>query len=331
MNLCRVSRATAYRELTALCEIAMLVKSGTVWGGAESTRLICKRVEVRSQSTMNHHLDNESKPRVENSPLEEDQPYVCKFREINENFLNLLPNLEIYIPTVAQLNDPLEGVLSEGYATDFSPLPTNSDVESYLHRVGVYSVSIHRKSWHASNFLPMWTSYANNHKGVCMVFKRKPLQDERFKWVNVDYVTHRDNDRGEQARRITPPTFTQDSFGNAQAKLSKKYDYWQHERELRLIAQPGSTGRQAMDQFFELNAMVFGFSAEQPDILKVLNQLPDDTKEKLLMGDDMGIFRANKPQPMKDGFGRLQQVNPPENIKPLLGLKKRLSFEWGAA
>ena len=59
-----------------------------------------------------------------------------------------------------------------------------------------------------------------------MVFKRKPLTDERFKWVKVEYVTHRDNDRGEQARRITPPTFTQDLFGNAQAKLAKKYDYW---------------------------------------------------------------------------------------------------------
>lgn len=233
---------------------------------------------------------------VENSPLEEDHPYVCKFRDINdENFLNLLPEMEIYIPTVAQLNDPLEGVLSEGYSTHCSPLPNNSDVESYLHRVGVYSVSIHRKSWHASNFLPMWTSYANNHKGVCMVFKRKPLHDERFKWVKVEYVTHRDNDRGEQARRIRPPKLTQDLFGNAQAKLAKKYDYWQHERELRLIAEPGCTGHQALDQFFELHAMVFGFSAKQADILKVLNQLPDVAKQKLMHTENAGIYQVVKP------------------------------------
>lgn len=28
VNLCRVSRATAYRELTALCEMGVLVKTG---------------------------------------------------------------------------------------------------------------------------------------------------------------------------------------------------------------------------------------------------------------------------------------------------------------
>lgn len=285
---------------------------------------------------------------VETSPIEEDYPYVCKFREINENFLSLLPNLEIYIPTVEQLNDPLEGVLTEGYSISHDHLltlehePTESQVNAfssalnahkksvtdYLQKVGVYSVSIHKQNWHRSNFLPMWASYANHHTGVCMVFKRKPLSDERFKWVKVEYVTHQDNYRGGQARRITPPTFTQDLFGNAQAKLSEKYDYWQHERELRLIAQPGTTGRQAMGQFFDLHAMVFGFSTKQTDILKVLNLLPDDTKEKLMRADDMGIFRVIKPQPIQENH--LPPVLPLENLWPLLGLMPGLSFEWGA-
>ena len=262
-------------------------------------------------------------------PIEEDHPYVCKFRDINdEKFLSLLPNLKIYIPTVEQLNDPLEGVLTEGYLWGSNPPPIKNEVESYLQRVGVYSVSMYKQNWHASNFLPMWASYANNHAGVCMVFKRKPLNDERFKWVQVEYVTHRDNDRGEQPRRITPPTFTQDLFGNAQAKLARKYDYWQHERELRLIAEPGYTGHQAMDQFFELHAVVFGFSAEKTDILKVLNQLPNDTKEKLMRADHMGISRVNKPQPMHvDRHPPLQAL---EKIMPLLWLTPKLSFEWGA-
>lgn len=279
---------------------------------------------------------------VEIFSIEEDHPYVCKFRDINdEKFLSLLPNLKIYIPTVEQLNDPLEGVLTEGYLWGCNPPPVKNEVESYLQRVGVYSVSMYKQNWHASNFLPMWASYANNHAGVCVVFKRKPLRDERFKWVKVEYVTHRDNDRGEQPRRITPPTFTQDLFGNAQAKLAKKYDCWQHERELRLIAEPGYTGHQAMDQFFELHAMVFGFSAKQTDILKVLDQLPDDTKEKLMRADHMGISRVNKPQPMHadrpSPLLALEKLQPLLRLKPrlkfvrsLLGLKPRLSFEWGA-
>ena len=41
--------------------------------------------------------------------------------------------------------------------------------------------------------------------------------------------------------------------------------------------------------------MVFGFSAKQTDILRVLNQLPDDAKEPLMRKDDRGIFRVNKP------------------------------------
>jgi hypothetical protein len=319
----------AYRELTALCEIGVVVMTGTVWGARYQLGSVASesKHEVNQRSIIIWKMSQSM--RVENSPLEEDHPCVCKFRDMNENFLNLLPKLEIYIPTVAQLNDPLEGVLTEGYLWDCNPPPVKSDVESYLQRVGVYSVSIYKRNWHASNFLPMWVSYANNHTGVCMVFKRKPLQDERFKWVNVDYVTHRVNYRGEQPQRITPPTFTHDLFGYAQAKLSKKYDYWQHERELRLIAQPGSTGRQAMDQFFELHAMVFGFSAKQADILKVLNQLPDDTKEKLMREDDMEISRTYKPQLMKEGHP--PPAKPTENIKPLLGLKPKLSFEWGAA
>lgn len=249
--------------------------------------------------------------RVENSPLEEEHPYVCKFRHSNENFLNLLPKLEIYIPTVAQLNDPLEGVLTEGYSWGCNPPPVKSDVESYLQRVGVYSVSVYRKSWHASNFLPMWASYANNHRGVCMVFKRKPLQDERFKWVKVEYVTHRDTDRSEQPRRITPPTFDHDLFGNAQAKLSKKYGYWQHERELRLIAKPECTGLQAMDQFFELHAMVFGFSAEQEGILKVINQLADEAKQELMHAENAGIHQVVKPD---SEF----MIRPLKNLRELL-------------
>lgn len=250
---------------------------------------------------------------VANAVFEEDHSYVCKFREINEKFLSLLPKLEIYIPTVAQLNDPLEGVLTEGYAVSCNPPLVKSDVESYLQTVGVYSVSIHKQKWHGSNFLPMWASYANNHTGVCLVFKRKPITDKRFKWVKVEYVTHQHNLTSEQPQRLTPPTFTQDLFGNAQVKLAMKYDYWQHERELRLIAQPECTGRQAMEQFFELHALVFGFSAERADILKVLNKLPDEAKHKLMNSEDTGIYQVFKPD-------SLFMIRPLENMRDFLKL-----------
>lgn len=178
---------------------------------------------------------------AEKSLSDNEFTYVCKFRGINENLLNLLPNMEIYIPTVAQLNDPLEGALVEGFSLGleqlanleaestesligehFSALNTfKKSVTEYLQKVGVYSVSIHRKGWHASNFLPMWASYANEHKGVCLVFKRKPLTDERFTWVKVNYVTQPHNYSGSHPQHFLPDAFTQDFFANAQLKLSK--------------------------------------------------------------------------------------------------------------
>jgi hypothetical protein len=270
---------------------------------------------------------------VEKSLSDNEFTYVCKFRAINENLLNLLPNLEIYIPTVAQLNDPLEGALAEGFSLDLEQ-PPNLEVEStessigehfselsmfkkrvteYLQEVGVYSVSIHRKRWHASNFLPMWASYANEHKGVCMVFKRKPLTDERFKWVKVDYVTHPHNYSGSHPQHFLPDAFTQDFFANAQLKLSKKYDYWRHEHELRLIAQPGCTGHQQMDQFFDLHALVFGFSTNTEDVLKLLNKLPDEAKHKLMNSEDAGIYQVVKPD-------SLFTIRPLKNMRQLLKL-----------
>jgi hypothetical protein len=94
---------------------------------------------------------------------------------------------------------------------------------------------------------------------------------------------------------LQPPQFNPDLFGTAQAKLAKKYDYWQYERELRLVAQPECTGYQPMDKFFDLHALVFGFKVEPEDILRVLNQLPDDLKQTLLNSSDRGIFQVIKP------------------------------------
>ena len=38
VNLCRVSRASAYRELTALCGLGVLVQTGTGTGTGRGTR-----------------------------------------------------------------------------------------------------------------------------------------------------------------------------------------------------------------------------------------------------------------------------------------------------
>ncbi len=243
-----------------------------------------------------------------------DYNYVCKFRSMDsEDFLKLLPSMEIYIPTVAELNDPLEGALTDGYVFSDELLPTKIEIDAYLKEVGVYSVSIHKKKWHASNFLPMWAAYGNNHKGVCMVFKRKPLIDDRYKWVEMDYQTHPHNYEGANPQSIKPPRFTQDMFLNAQVELSKKYDYWKYEREFRLIAKPGCAGIQPMSLFFELHALVFGYKSEDVDIHNLLNKLPKEVRHRLMIENDVGIFRVEKP-------------NSQFLVRPLRNLRHKLEF-----
>lgn len=243
---------------------------------------------------------------TENTHSEKSCSYVCKFRRIDERSLKLLSDREIYIPTVAEVNDPLEGIMTEGLLFANTAASTGEeffndtaqaveDMKSYLPTVGIYCVSEHKKKWHSSNFLPMWASYADDHQGVCIVFQRKPLADARFKWVSVEYVTHPHNYRASHPQMMQPPQFNPDLFGTAQAKLAKKYDYWQYERELRLVAQPECTGYQPMDKFFDLHALVFGFKAEPEDILRVLNQLPDDLKQILMSSSDRGVFQVIKP------------------------------------
>lgn len=238
--------------------------------------------------------------------------YFCKFRSMDsEDFLKLLPSMDIYIPTVAQLNDPLEGALTAGYMFADELLPTKTEIDSYIKKVGVYSVSIHKQIWHASNFLPMWASYGNGHKGVCMVFKRKPLDDDRYKWVEMHYQTHPHNHEGANPQSIKPPQFTRDMFLNAQVELSRKYDYWKHEREWRLITKPGSAGIQPMSLFFELHALVFGYMSEDTDILKLLNKLPSEVQQRLMTDNDVGIFKVEKPSSQFP-------------LKPLSNLRHRL-------
>jgi hypothetical protein len=48
----------------------------------------------------------------------------------------------------------------------------------------------------------------------------------------------------------------------------------------------------------------------------VLNQLPNETKEKLLKADGMGIFQVIDPHPMRAHWE--PQISPLKDLRPLL-------------
>lgn len=223
-----------------------------------------------------------------------ENPYVCKFRKIDERLLSLLNKYQIYIPKVKELNDPLEGILTEGYGFSEKTLPRQVIID-YLENVGVYSVSRHKQKSHLSNFLPMWALYADNYQGVCLVFKRKAIMDPRFKWLDIEYVPHRDNHTEDRPFTVSPPIFNENCFENAQKKLAKKFNYWDHEREARLITTPECTGFQSIDDFFELHALVFGFNTSQKDFNAVLESLPNNALKNLMESEKNGIFQVEHP------------------------------------
>jgi len=68
-----------------------------------------------------------------------------------------------------------------------------------------------------------------------------------------------------------------------------------------------------MDQFFDLHALVFGFSTNIEDVLKLLNKLPDEAKQKLMNSEDEGIYQVVKPD-------SLFTIRPLKNMRQLLRL-----------
>jgi len=171
----------------------------------------------------------------------------------------LLENNQFYLSPVDQLNDPFECVVIpsvEATPEDarkrfekFSRLPELNDIdyenlkEEFASNINYRKCSMqlkHRKeridtgiccfagSAHAESL--MWSHYADNHKGVCLLFDATSLQldknNAKLNILKVDYP--------EMYPQVN--FISDDLWKIVKAKFSTKESCWEYEVEYRVIA-----------------------------------------------------------------------------------------------
>lgn len=98
---------------------------------------------------------------------------LYKYRGINEHTKRIFTHSELFFSSVESLNDPFDGQLSpsdyvDGLNSDIAGILRESDkfiqYAASAKRKGVLSMS------KRSDSIPMWTHYADEHRGICLGF-----------------------------------------------------------------------------------------------------------------------------------------------------------------
>lgn len=153
--------------------------------------------------------------------VEKQKNSVFKYKSINgqiEYLLDILYNKKIYLPTIKELNDPMEGVgklyfsyAGSGYYAGTSRLP--SIYEETLSEYRILSLSEDNDNW------VMWSHYADCFKGICLEFSNSGALSNIEK---VNYIDEYEEIFCESDEDI-------------RATLRNKTKDWAYENEWRLI------------------------------------------------------------------------------------------------
>lgn len=203
---------------------------------------------------------------------------LIKFFTYNEYLLESLTNVTLYFSNVSNFNDPFEGVFRYKIYED-----DNRFKNFYLHEFGgnpallnyflqnkkEFEEKLNRTfKWKFENNgvccfsdeikktdILMWSNYADNHKGICLIFNDKIrflFKDEKTSNIivgepsgpyKIQYIK-KYLDEYPDARELTVNTF-----------LTSKFNIWENEKEFRFIS--GSNG----NHFFykeSLEEVIFG-------------------------------------------------------------------------
>lgn len=195
-----------------------------------------------------------------------------KHQEIFERDLKLLSEDKIYVPTVAQLNDPSEAIVDDSQLhlvfELFSPLARESmlrvedayaNFRKHIQTAGIYSLS------KTSVSELMWAYYANGHNGYAIVFDTDVL----FKSLNggtrfadihafdVKYVN--------SIPQIDVSILSKkNSVETIQHFIGCKSMSWKHEQEYRLVFDKG--GEIKHIDYRAIKGFIFGYLMPEDDI-----------------------------------------------------------------
>ena len=214
----------------------------------------------------------------------------CDGKDVFERDLDLLSRDAIYIPTVAQLNDPAEAFVDDSIfkvqlqlfkklgAKDSIRLVENSFKSFYesIRLSGIYSLS--KK---IDNEL-MWAYYASGHTGYAIIFDTDVLAKsfDRGKWggmyeIDVNY-----------SKKLPKFDITRLSRGNdvtvaLSCFVGNKSEAWAHEEEHRLVFDKG--GRSLVIDYRAIKGFVFGCRMKDEDIDYVM---------KTFTGRDLDYYKV---------------------------------------
>lgn len=151
----------------------------------------------------------------------EKEKYFYKYKSVEnmEHLLDIIVHNRFYLPSVKDLNDPMEGLYTilNRYAGSsyYSGTPVRNNIfEDELSKYGILSLTTE------SDNIVMWSHYANNFNGVCIGIKSDNLL-EKVKQVNYSGIE--DEEKGLSLEENTV---------NA---LLKKHPGWSYENEWRII------------------------------------------------------------------------------------------------
>ena len=238
--------------------------------------------------------------------LNQNESLLFKFSPINLNLIRTLVNSQIWGSAFNKLNDPFEGkfeieemklpseaILSSFYKDNKSynyssesiskrinkikKSPSNfyKDLEAdlrlkFLNRIKIACFSL------IYNEILMWSHYANEHKGVCLLFDKKilinsdSLEKENFE---IDYIDEKKvlyEKRDNLKINFEYDEVLQAEVENFDEIVFKKLDCWKYEKEYRILAMERSyKASDGININFNKNALcgvIFGEKCSFADI-----------------------------------------------------------------
>ena len=213
----------------------------------------------------------------------------CEGKDVFERDIDLLSRDTIYIPTVAQLNDPAEAFVDDSIfkvqlqlfkklgAKDSIQLVENSFGSFYesIRASGIYSLS--KK---IDNEL-MWAYYASGHCGYAIIFDTDVLANsfDRGKWGGMYEF---DMTYSSKLPRFDITKIGRDDTIKAlTCFIGNKSKAWEHEEEHRLVFDKG--GKLLRIDYRAIKGFVFGCRMSDVDIDYVM---------KTFTGRDLDYYKV---------------------------------------
>lgn len=229
--------------------------------------------------------------------------------EIFERDIKMLAQDTIYVPTVAQLNDPTEALVDdrifEMQLEFFRKLGAKNSIETVRERYDDFYESIIRNSGIYSlskkvdNEL-MWAYYASGHSGYAIIFDTDVLAKSfgNGKWggmyeIDVNY-----------SKKLPKFDITRLSRGNdvtvaLSCFVGNKSEAWAHEEEHRLVFDKG--GRSLVIDYRAIKGFVFGCRMKDEDIDYVMKSFAGRDLEYYKIVQKDNSYKLSL-QELKDGY-----------------------------